>query len=247
LNPKLTRSINLDPYPSLLEASARAGAQRFINASSISVYGINHSARVTEADAINPLTEYGQCKAESENIVKAANRPGFATVSIRWGTVCGWSTRMRFDLCLNTLTAQAVAKQKLMVWGGAQQRPQVHIDDVTECIAGLLAAPADRIGGRVFNFAGQNLTVKQIGETIKKLLGEGVTLSAGPARADERSYHVSSDRIAAELGFTPQREISDAAGEIIAAYKHGLWSNPDDPLYHNVEQMKLMENALNAD
>src|SRR5215468_10004314 len=121
LDRALTRRVNLDSYPMLLEEAAHAGANRFLNMSSISVYGRSEKTALTEDDPINPLTEYAVCKAESETVVKQFNSAGFTTVTLRAGTVCGWSPRMRFDLCANTLAAQAVARKELTIWGGAQQ------------------------------------------------------------------------------------------------------------------------------
>ena len=243
LDTTITRQINLDSYPVLLEESIRAGVQRFINLSSIAVYGINYDNNVTEDDPLNPLTEYARCKAKSETLVKQYNTDRFTTVSLRCGTVCGWSPRMRFDLCANTLAAYAISQKKLMVWGGAQKRPQIHIDDVTDFLVQLISVPAAKIGGRIFNAAGYNTTVQEIAETIKDVLNGNLELTNGPARNDERTYHVSSERIAGELGFTLKKTIRDAVVDIMKAYQEGRWTNPDDPLYHNIQQMKAMESA----
>ena len=243
LNPTLTRQINLDSYPVLLDESLRAGVRRFINLSSIAVYGINYDNNVTEDEPLNPLTEYARCKAMSEAVVKQFNSDTFTTVSLRCGTVCGWSPRMRFDLCANTLAAYAISRKKLTVWGGGQKRPQIHLDDVTDFIVELMAVPAAKIGGRIFNAAGYNTTVQEIAETIKDVLGGDLELADGPARNDERTYQVSSERLAKELGFSMKKTIRDAVIEIMNAYRNGWWSNPDDSIYHNVQKMKAMESA----
>jgi len=243
LNPTLTRQINLDSYPVLLDESLRAGVRRFMNLSSIAVYGINYDNNVTEDDPLNPLTEYARCKAMSEAAVKQFSSDTFTTVSLRCGTVCGWSPRMRFDLCANTLAAYAISRKKLTVWGGGQKRPQIHLDDVTDFIVELMAVPAAKIGGRIFNAAGYNTTVQEIAETIKDVLGGDLELTHGPARNDERTYHVSSERLAKELGFSMKKTIRDAVVEIMNAYRNGWWSNPDDSIYHNVQKMKAMESA----
>ena len=74
LDLNLTRQINLEIYPVLLEEAVRAGIRRFINLSSIAVYGINFDNNVTEKDPLNPLTEYAVCKAKSEAIVRRHHR-----------------------------------------------------------------------------------------------------------------------------------------------------------------------------
>jgi len=244
LDLNLTRQINLEIYPVLLEEAARAGIDRFINLSSIGVYGINFDSNVTEQDPLNPLTEYAVCKAKSEAIVRQHNTAKFTTVSLRCGTVCGWSPRMRFDLCTNTLTACAIINKNLTVWGGEQKRPQIHIDDITDFIVQLLAISAQKIGGQVFNAAGDNTTVMEIAETIKEVMNGELKLTNAPPRNDERSYHVSSARIAKELGFTTKRNVRDAVVDIMAAHQEGLWRDPDDSLYHNVKRIRATENKV---
>jgi len=241
LDLNLTRQINLEIYTVLLEEAARAGIRRFINLSSIGVYGINFNNNVTEQDPLNPLTEYAVCKAKSEAIVRQHNTARFTTVSLRCGTVCGWSPRMRFDLCTNTLTAYAIINKNLTVWGGEQKRPQIHIDDITDFIGQLLVISPGKIGGQIFNAAGNNTTVMEVAETIKEVMNGELTLTNAAARKDERSYHVSSARIAKELGFTTKKNVRDAVVDIIAAYQKGLWKDPDDSLYHNVKRIQARE------
>jgi nucleoside-diphosphate-sugar epimerase len=244
LDPDLTREINLDSYQPLLEEANRAKVRLFINLSSIGVYGINFDNNVTEDATLNPLTEYSRCKAKSEELVRDYNRDKFTTVSLRCGTVCGWSPRMRFDLSTNTLTARAIVDKELQVWGGEQRRPQLHIEDATDFIIKLLSAPVEKIGGQVFNAAGANTTVREIAETIKKVLGGDLKLVDAPPREDERTYHVSSEKIRKELGCFPQRTIRDAVVDIVRAYENGFWKNPDDALYHNVKRMKENSEGL---
>ncbi len=243
LDPELTRQVNLASYPVLLAEATRAGAQRFINASSIAVYGINSGQGVTEEDSLNPLTEYARCKAESEAIVKQYNGK-LTTVSLRCGTVCGWSPRMRFDLSTNTLTAYAIRDGVLSVWGGDQKRPQIHIEDITDFLSGLLTVSAEKIAGKVFNAAGRNTAVREIAETIKDEMRGNLKLISAPSRSDERTYHVSSSKIATELGFTLKKDIRDAVSDIIRAYELGWWADPDDPLYHNLKMMRARELSI---
>lgn len=241
LDPRLTREVNRDIYPALLGAAAESCVQRFLNMSSISVYGVADDDNLTEDDPINPLTEYAVCKAASEAIVRDYNRDSFTTVSLRGGTVCGWSPRMRFDLCTNTLTAYAVVNKKLAVWGGAQKRPQIHISDITDFLVDLIAIDAKKIGGKIFNAAGHNTSISEVAETIRAVMNGAVELEDGPPRKDERSYHVSSEKISRELSLKPQLGIKEAVVEIIDAHQRGLWSDPDDSLYHNVKRIGAME------
>lgn len=238
LDAELTREINFGAYEFILETAKKNGVQRFINPSSIGVYGINFDNNVTEKEPVNPLTEYARCKVKSENLVREYSSAEFTTVSMRCGTVCGWSPRMRFDLSVNTLTAVAMDNNALTVWGGSQMRPQIHIDDITDFFVALTELPSEKINGKIFNAAGQNTAVMQIAETIQKVLNNGLKLISAPPRHDERSYHVNSDLIKKELGLYPKKTIEDAVKSIVEAHREGKWSDYQDALYNNVKKLK---------
>jgi nucleoside-diphosphate-sugar epimerase len=238
LDQELTRKINYDAYLPLIKAAKDSGVKRFINPSSIGVYGINFDNYVGENDPVNPLTEYARCKVKSEQLIKEHSTTEFTAVSLRCGTVCGWSPRMRFDLSVNTLTAVALHNKQLTVWGGDQKRPQIHIDDITDFFVSLVTAPSHKISGRIFNAAGHNTTVMQIAESIKKVLNNNLELISAPPRDDERSYCVSSELIKKELGLSPQKTIENAIEDIVKAYNENLWSDYQLPVYNNVKQIK---------
>ena len=239
LDPRLTRSINLDPYPTLLKAARRAGVRRFVNASTFSVYGIQDAPDVTEDHPLRPLKEYSICKAKAEPLVADADGGGLTTVSLRCATVCGWSGRMRFDLIVNTLVGMAVRDGRLTVWGGAQQRPQIHVEDMADAFITMLEAPAGAVGGKIFNVGGENASILGIARTIAQRMG-GIEVEEAPAREDERSYHVNWDRIASAVGFRARRPIASAVEGILAAREAGLWTDASLPIYSNLKHMAAL-------
>lgn len=240
LNPELTRSTNYSAYPVILKLAKKSDVQRFINASTFGVYGIKYEPNVTEDLPPEPLKEYSICKAKSEEVTKEFNSPDFVTTSLRCATVCGWSRRMRFDLIVNTLTYHALLYKKITVLGGDQQRPQIHIQDITDYFMELLTAPAHLIAGEVFNAGGQNASISDIAEAIKEIIGEEIEIEKAPPRDDERSYHVSSEKIVRTLGLRPKKTIHDAVFDIADAYQKGLWVDPLDSIYNNVKRMKIL-------
>ena len=215
----------------------KAEVKRFINSSSIGVYGINFDNNVTEEIETNPLTEYARCKVKSENLVKEFSSLDFTTVSMRCGTVCGWSPRMRFDLSVNTLTAIALQNNELTVWGGEQRRPQIDIQDVTDFFMALIEIDSEKINGKIFNAAGHNYKISDLAEAIQKTINEKLIIKNMPARADERSYHVCSDKIKNELGLSPKYNITDAIQSIYNAYKKKLWTDYTSADYNNVKKI----------
>lgn len=240
LDPKLTQQVNFEVYPMLLEECIKAGVKRFLNASTFGVYGIKDGINITEDESLNPLKEYSVCKAKSEVLVKEANSSDFVGVSLRCATVCGWSPRLRLDLIVNTLAANAIAKKEIVVYGGDQKRPQIHIDDLTNYFIELMNIPAEKIFRKIFNAGGQNVTIMEIAQTIKEIMGENLKLKSAPSRFDERTYHVSSEKIFNELGLSPKKTISDAIKEIHYAYSIGFWEDPENIFFHNVKWMKSL-------
>lgn len=238
LNPELGKSINFDGFRPLVRASKAAGVKRFIYASSSSVYGVKEGVDVTEDLPLEPLTDYSRFKAMCEAVLEEEREPGFATLTIRPATVCGWSPRQRLDVIVNILTNHAISTGKVKVMGGAQLRPNIHIDDM--CDVYLLALRLDdgRIDGGVYNAGGKNHSVAALAEIVRGVVGPHVETEVLPTN-DPRSYHVSSEKIARELGFRPRRTIEDAVRDLAAAFADGrLPDSMDDPRYYNIRTMQ---------
>ncbi|MFP6735953.1 MAG: NAD-dependent epimerase/dehydratase family protein, partial [Rhodospirillales bacterium] len=118
LDPALGKSINYDAFRPLVRAAKRAGVDRFVYASSSSVYGIKDDTDVTEDLPLEPITDYSKFKALCEKELEEEREPGFTTLTIRPATVCGYGPRQRLDLTVNILTNHAVNNGKITVFGG---------------------------------------------------------------------------------------------------------------------------------
>jgi nucleoside-diphosphate-sugar epimerase len=94
LNPQLGKSINYDAFRPLVRASKRLGVERFIYASSSSVYGVKQELEVTEDLVLEPLTDYSKFKAMCEDVLLEERESGFSTVIIRPSTVCSYAPRL---------------------------------------------------------------------------------------------------------------------------------------------------------
>ena len=240
LDPDLGKSINYDAFFDLVAVAKDNGVRRFIYASSSSVYGIKQEENVTEELPLEPLTDYSKYKALCEEVVLAAQRPGFTTVVIRPATVCGYSPRLRLDLTVNILTNYAVNSGKITVFGGKQKRPNIHIADMAEAYLTLLRAPDAQVAGKVFNAGYENHTVSQLAEMIRSVVGRSTEIVTTPTN-DNRSYHISSDKIRRELGFVPHHTIEDAARDLVGGFNAGLI--PDsmtDIRYYNIKTMQAI-------
>jgi nucleoside-diphosphate-sugar epimerase len=238
LNPDLGKSINLDPFRPMVEISKNSGVNRFFYASSSSVYGIKHEQNVHEGMSLEPLTDYSVFKMKCEEILSEYQSDEFTTTSIRPATVCGYSPRQRLDVVVNILTNLAYHKREISVFGGAQLRPNIHIADMVEIYVVLLNAPKEKIAGEIFNGGYENYSVLQLAETVRDVIGEDVVLKTTPTD-DNRSYHVSSKKIADVLGFKASHTIKDAVSDIKNAFEKGLLPNSlEDEMYYNIKRMQ---------
>jgi nucleoside-diphosphate-sugar epimerase len=238
LDPDLGKSINFDCFQPLVRASKAAGVRRFIYASSSSVYGIKQDENVTEDLTLEPLTDYSKFKAMCEEVLDREREPGFVTLTLRPATVCGYAPRLRLDLTVNILTNHAINNGKITVFGGAQRRPNINVEDMTDLYLRCLQYPDEMIDGKVFNAGYENHTVMQIAEMVRANVGEAVEIVATPTD-DNRSYHVSSEKMRRELGFVPRHTIDDAVASLTAAFAAGKVPNAmTDPVYYNVKLMQ---------
>ena len=241
LNPELGRSINYDAFFDLVAVAKDSGVKRFVYASSSSVYGVKSEENVTEELPLEPLTDYSKYKALCEEVLRKEQSPDFTTVVLRPATVCGYSPRLRLDLTVNILTNYAVNSRRITVFGGAQKRPNIHIADMADVYLRVLEAPADQIAGKTFNAGYENHTVTQLAETIRSVVGRSTEIVTTPSD-DNRSYHISSDKIRRELGFTPSHTIEDAVRGLVANFDAGRIPNPmTDIRYYNIKTMQALQ------
>jgi nucleoside-diphosphate-sugar epimerase len=240
LDADLGKSINYDAFFDLVAVAKDSGVTRFIYASSSSVYGVKQEPNVTEELALEPLTDYSKYKALCEDVLLKEQRPGFTCVVLRPATVCGYSPRLRLDLTVNILTNFAVNSGRITVFGGAQQRPNIHIEDMVAAYLRLLEADEALISGKIFNAGYENHTVKEIAEMVRSVVGAKTEIVTTPSD-DNRSYRISSDKIKRELGFVPTHSIEDAARGLVDGFKAGKIPNPmTDIRYYNIKTMQAV-------
>lgn len=243
LNPDLGKSINLDSFEPFVIEAKKQGVKRFIYASSSSVYGIKSEANVTEEMSLEPLTDYSKFKALCEEILFKHQTSDFVCTVIRPATVCGYAKRQRLDVIVNILTNLAYNTGKIKVMGGSQMRPNIHIQDMVRAYISLLEAPKELVAGERFNAGYHNHKVIDLGKMVERLVSEhrDVQLDIIPTN-DDRSYHISSDKIRKKLNFSPEHTIEDAVKDLIDAFQEKKLPNSlANPLYFNIKRMKEIQ------
>lgn len=222
IDPKLTFSINRDGRIHVAKIAKKAGVKKYIISSSCSVYGSAEETNLIEDSKTNPVSVYAKSTldAETENL-KLAD-VDFSVSALRNATVFGLSTRMRFDLVVNLMTLTAFQKRRIIVMGGGKQwRPLVHVSDVSNAFIQILNSDEDKINSQVFNIGLDNYQIKNIAFLVTERLPFPVEIDIAPDDADKRNYSVNFEKAKHILGFRAKTTISQGVDEIFSALKKG--------------------------
>jgi nucleoside-diphosphate-sugar epimerase len=237
LNPTLGKSINYDAFEPLVKISKDNNINKFIYASSSSVYGIKKEKNVTEDMKLEPLTDYSKFKGDCERILNSYKSDDFITTTIRPSTVCGYAKRQRLDLVVNILTNHAFHNREIKVFGGDQLRPNVHIDDMVDSYLAVLDAPTQKVNGQIFNVGFKNQSVNELANDVKKIIGDDIKI-INTKSDDNRSYHVSSEKIKETLGFSTKYSVKDAVLDLKVAFEKKFLINTfDNEFFYNIKRM----------
>lgn len=232
LDSKLTWEVNVLATQRLVEAAVKAGVEQFIFASSASVYGIQDNKPVTEDSPMAPVSDYNKTKQVAERVLASYSRDIEVKI-VRPATVCGVSPRMRLDVVVNMLTAQALQHGKITAHCGAHgatlMRPHVHIEDITDLYVWLLDKDNDDLWNAtgsvpengdchiVFNAGFDNMAIGDTAKLINDVVASELTVSQV---ADKRSYCVDSTRLLS-AGFKPRLGVRAAIDDIVIAAGEG--------------------------
>ena len=219
--------------------SKRAGVKRFIYASSCSVYGYTVDELYDENSPTTCAYPYGISKLQGENGVMQLADEQFSVISLRQGTVCGYSDRMRFDLVINTMFKNALMHGEITVNNPSIWRPIFHIQDACTAYIRAIQAP-DNISG-VFNVASDNYTLGQIGDVVSvemsKLLNKEIKVHINDVK-DFRNYKVSIQHAKLTLGFTPIYTVKDIIHDLFQ--KASNITNLEDDRFYNIKVFKSL-------
>ena len=227
LNPAATYSVNLEGTLQLARAAKQAGTERFLFASSCSLYGAAGSAAVAEDADLFPVTPYGESKVEAEQGLSQLADDNFSPTYLRNATAYGASPRLRLDIVVNNLTAAAMTTGEVRLESdGSPWRPLVHIEDISRTFLALLEAPRQLVHDEAFNVgrAQDNVQVREIAEMVRDAVSGSMVSVADGAGPDLRNYRVDFSKLDATFPDLNLRwSVREGVDELVAAYtKYGL-------------------------
>ncbi len=247
LNPELTFEINHRASLRLARMAKSAGVQRFLYASTCSIYGVSdHAELATEETRLEPLTPYARSKLLVEADLAELADESFSLVYLRNATAFGWSPRFRSDLVLNNLACWAYATGEIRILSdGTPWRPVVHVRDIANAFAAALSAPRDAIHNQAFNVGlnDENYQVRQLAEIVQQAFPDARITYNAQANPDQRSYRVNFSKILHHLpGFMPVWDTYRGVEELRREFKQVQLTRDDftGPKYVRLARIKAL-------
>jgi len=233
-NPSMNFVENASSPTYLAFISKEAGVQRFVYASSCSIYGYTADKLMNESSHVSPKFPYGISKMLGESAVMSFEDETFRPISLRKGTVGGYSKRMRYDLVVNTMTKFALTEGKIVVNNPSVWRPLTDVRDIATAYIRAIEASPEITG--VFNVSYDNYTMGRLADEIRdELLNNGITVDIEIKNIPEcRNYKVTNNKIKDQLDFVPQFSPGDSVNEILRNIDLSTYSF-DDKTYYNIK------------
>ncbi len=207
--------LNVDATQFLLEACAARPIDRFVYASSSSVYGDGVELPMREDARPQPLSPYGVTKLAAEHLCLLYHRTsGVPAVALRYFTVYG--PRQRPDMAFHRFLKAAAAGDPIRLYGdGEQTRDFTFVEDA---VAATVAAGLHGAPGAVYNIGGgSRVSMNAVIDVIAR--ATGLTLDVrreAPQKGDMRDTFADTARARVELGFAPAVALEDG---ILAEYQ----------------------------
>lgn len=219
-----------------------AGVRRYIYASSCSVYGYTENELYDESRPVSSSYPYGISKLQGEQAAMQFVDDGFSVISLRKGTVSGYSPRMRFDLIINTMFKCAMKSRVITVNNPSIWRPILSIEDAAT--AYIRAVEANPATSGIFNVASGNYTVGEVADLVKAEIEERLSIRVNLCikhLEDFRNYKVSIEKAKNVLSFHPNGEVKSIVRSLINHMdKYESWDNPQ---YSNIECFRALESG----
>jgi len=243
-NPEANWQMNALATETLGRACVERGIERYVFASSCSLYDGLPPGMHAENANIKPRAAYATSKRYGEERLLELAGEGLCPVILRNGTVYGWSPRMRFDLVVNTFVKDALLSGSLKLHGGGWMwRPLVDIRDCADAMIACYEAPASKVRGEIFNVVHSNYQIRELAMIVAgsvQLTGRSVELEEVPALNLTRNYECANAKLSTTLGFIPRRSVLEAVTDILSRVDPENRVYLTDPRAYNIRWLELL-------
>jgi nucleoside-diphosphate-sugar epimerase len=249
-NPDANHQMNTVATRTLAEMAKKAGVKRYIFASSCSIYDVGvvdeeRDVLLNEESAVQPRAAYAVSKLAGERELLALHDADFSPVILRMGTLFGFSSRMRYDLVVNTFVKDAILKGMMTLhFGGQMWRPLVEVRDAARAYVVALEASEATVSGEIFNIVSENYRISELALRVRQgLLQKGVTtgIDSQFQYSGIRNYRVSGKKIFQALNYKPLISVEESVQNLVDNIRGHGYTDFDNPRYYNIHWMKLLE------
>ena len=255
LDADLTYAINYRASVRLAEMARAAGIERFVFASSCSLYGVQGEGMLDETAPFNPLTPYGESKILAEREISALATDDFSPTFMRNATVYGASPRLRTDVVVNNLVGHAVTTGEVLILSdGTPWRPLVHVQDASNACRAVLESSREVIHNQAFNVGRtqENYQVREVAELVEANVPGSRVRYADEGGPDPRNYRVSCEKLETSLpDYQPTWTVEKGVKEVRDALEENRVLGPDfqGPRYFRIRRIRslLEDGRLSAE
>jgi nucleoside-diphosphate-sugar epimerase len=246
-NPTANWEMNAVATEKLGEECVKRGIERFVFASSCSLYDGLPPGMHAEDAPVEPRAAYATSKRYGEEALMRLAGEGLCPVILRNGTVYGWSPRMRYDLVVNTFVKDALLGGELKLHGGGWMwRPLVDVRDCAEAMIAAYEGPAEAVRGQIFNVVHSNYQIRELAMIVAgsvQLTGRSVRLTEVPSLQLTRDYECANAKLSTTLGFIPRRSVLEAVSDLLERIDPVDAAQLTDPRCYNIRWLELLHSV----
>ncbi len=238
--PSFAQSVNATAVESFWRLCEKVNVSQFIYASSCSVYGVQEGADLAdEQTPIGALSGYAQAKIDAERrIFELAVTGCLRSTLLRFGTVCGLSPRMRFDLLVNEMARNAALGRPVKIFAPDVWRPFLHVSDLCRVVEAVVSSGNELPPSAVYNAITENVTKRQLVAIARSLCPTlEIEIDEAQSKRDPRNYRVDDSRARAALGYSPVSSVADAFSEVFKAVQYRVFTDPFSEMYSAVPKL----------
>lgn len=216
LDPNFTHDVSYNGVMNVIKGCERLGIRRIIQVSSGSVYGVKETP-VREGTHEEPITQYAVIKMEIDHYLQHLMKSGNHDITIlRPATIYGRSPRQRLDLMLNIFADKVANGEPIVVHGGKQSRPSLHVKDISNAIATIIAD--ERSYNQIYNISKEAMSVLEYAKIFEKMYDVEIIVEDVN---DARSWRTDSEKMYRDLGIIHRTQLEIGIKELVDDFKKG--------------------------